>query len=225
MTVTTRATIARLSARIRLVVLVALALLVAHDAIYVAEYGIGDRFAAGMRDGGHDAYWLPFTLIVVVAALAAFLVGVALVARLQRQAGRRTPVPGPSYLAELGTTWKRLLPVVVALFTLQENIEHLASHGHVAGLEPLGGPGYELALPVLALTTLVLAAAGALLRWRIAVLRRRIEAAPSRWRRPAAVFASRAWLTTLAIHEWLHDRRDAGRAPPYALRPGTSPTA
>jgi len=223
MTFTISGRLARLAHPLRIGVLAAFALLVAHDAIFMAEYGIGDRFAVVMAERGHDGYWLPFTLLAGAAGLGALFVGLAFIARLQ---GRAAPLadPGadrPSYLRELARTWRLLLPIVAALFAAQENLEHLLTHGQLIGLDPLGGAGYELALPVLAATTFVLAAVGSLVRWRIAVLRARIAASGPRARRPLRpARAAREWLLTIATrHRWMLDRRDVGRAPPSHLRP------
>jgi hypothetical protein len=119
MTFTTGARLARIAPRLRLIVLVAFALLVAHDAIFVAEFGIGDRFAEAMAQGGHDGYWLPYTLLIGVAAIGVFVASIAVLSGTRRQAIELADTPGPSYLAELVATWRWLLPIVVFAFALQ----------------------------------------------------------------------------------------------------------
>jgi hypothetical protein len=225
MTFASSARIVAMAPRLRLVVLVAFALFVAHDAIYVAEYGIGDGFAAAMAARGHDGYWLPFTLLAGSAAVVAFLVSLVVLRRLRETARGMGPAAGPSYVVELTRTWRLVLPVTVVLFALQENLEHYLARGHLVGLDPLGGAGYELALPVLALVTFGIVAVGALVRWRIAVLHARLVAGQQRPRRHVmARRVAREWLASITFYEWLEDRRDAGRAPPALLRPIT-PTA
>ncbi len=110
--------------------------------------------------------------------------------------------------------------VVVASFAVQENVETLVAHGDLPGIDVLIGNGLPLAVPVLALVTFVLAAIGALVRWRIAVLSARLREAKLATRhRPLPVRLPREWadIHASAPHHWMLDRRDAGRAPPRAV--------
>jgi len=223
MIVRTTPTLARIGPRLRDVVLALGALFVGHDAVYLAQYGSGDAYARAMTAGGHDAYWSSTALVIGAAAGVIFVVALAVLARLQRQVGEgeaRAAPAGASYLHELGGTWLRLFPTVAVLFAVQENVEHFAIDGDVHGLAVLGG---TTVLPVLAATTLVLAALGALLRWRIRALAARLAAATSRqtYPRPAAAPRPRAWDTISAAiaHRWLLDRHVPGRAPPRTSAP------
>jgi hypothetical protein len=219
MTFATSARLVRLAPRLRTGVLVFFALLVAHDAIYLAEFGSGPAFATAMSASGHDGYWIPFSLIVTFAAAGVFLGTIGVLGRLQGGVSADEAVAhGPSYLGELIRTWIRLFPTVAVLFALQENLEHVLAHGRLAGLEPLGGAGYELALPVLAITTFLLASVGALLRWRIAVLRARAAAFRAPRPRPASARLAREWLVAAVAYRWTLARRDVGRSPPLSLR-------
>lgn len=213
--------IARVGSRLRAIALVLAALFAAHDAIYLARYGPGTGYAVAMSASGHDGYWLPASLLIVAAAAVAFLSALLVLDRLERVVHSAPPVrarTGPSYGGELVNLWPRLLVAVAVLFAIQENLEGLAAGGRLVGLDPLFGPDAWLVPPVLAITTLVLAAVGAVLRWRVRVLRARVEAA-----RRAQVFGrlhastpSRRWLTTPAgVSRGLAaSRPDAGRAPP-----------
>ena len=144
----------------------------AHDAVFAAEHGFGAGFAAAMSAGGHDGYWWAFSLVV---GFAASLLGLWVAIRLVRLAGRTSaaprpirpaapraaPRPVPTYRAELAGLWIALFAVTAAAFALQENVEHIAGHGHLIGLGALTGPEYPLALPVIAVVTFVAAALGA----------------------------------------------------------------
>jgi hypothetical protein len=202
------------------------ALFVAHDAIYVAQYGVGDAYARAMSAGGHDAYWTPTRLVLGMSAALIFVLTLRLLGRLRRGAADTPETPGgPSYVEELGRTWLRLFPTVAVLFVAQENLEHLATDGHLPGLGFLAG---SLTLPVLATTTFVLAAIGSLLRWRIRLLEARMAAATrARFAPPVAMVGDRGWLVIAAAiaHFWILGRRDAGRAPPSILRPNVVATA
>jgi hypothetical protein len=223
MVVITGPTRARWAAGLRLVVLIGVALLSAHSTIFVAQYGTGAGFADAMDRGGHDGWWVAVgTIVLLIGGLALIQVlgGLGrLEIRARRSAGRRERGL-PSYRTELLAIWRRLFPSVVVLFAVQENLEHVASQGHWLGLGALAGPEYPLALPILALVTVGLAAFGAVIRWRTAVLRLRLAGNRHRTsRRPSADLIVLRWRTVgaLAPRAWLLDRLDAGRSPPRAF--------
>ena len=215
---------ARRRSWVRLGLLLIVALFIAHDAVYLAQFGIGGRLAAVMTERGHDGYWLAMIAVAVMAGVLAAAGAVNAVLRL-RQRLRTVPATSsdrsmrPPYHREVWRLWRVLLPATLVLFGVQENIEYLAAHGDVIGIEALVGPYAPLAIPVLALVTLALAAIGALVRWRIAVLESRIArslstALPrSTWSPPPE------WRTidATAPHRWTLRRPDAGRAPPRIL--------
>ncbi len=226
MTIETSCRTARLLRAVRLAMLGLVSLAIAHDAIFAAQYGFGEAFARAMRDGGHDGYWPVFSMIAVVAAT---VLGLRAAVRVGRVRGtdrsiRATTVPGGSpdrgYRRELVGLWSPLFVLVSIAFAVQENVEHLAGHGHVLGLAALTGPEYPLALPALALVTLAAAAVGALVRWRIAVLTARLAGRPPAARRRDLTPRRPAprWTDVAAVraHAWFLVRLDAGRAPPLA---------
>jgi hypothetical protein len=226
MIVRTSPRLARLGPRLRDAALVLFALFVAHDAIYIAQYGAGDAYSRAMSAGGHDAYWTPTSLVLGMSAAVIFVLTLRLLGRLRREAADApASTAGTSYLQELGRTWLRLFPTVAVLFVVQENAEHLATDGHLHGLAFLAG---SPTLPVLAATTFVLAAVGSLLRWRIRSLEARLAAAArARFAPPVAMVGDRGWRVIAAAiaHFWILGRRDAGRAPPTVLRPIVVTTA
>ena len=223
--------------RVRFGLLAVVALFLAHDAVFLAQFGVGDGFAVAMQRSGHDVYWPAYMLLVGSAAAALATITLLRVARLRLQltahvASRpETPeVPrpraraaaAPSYRRELAGLWVRLLVVVVVGFVLQENLEH-AGHSHVPGIGVLFGPENPLAVPALAAVTLLLAMAGALVRWRIAVLdaqvARAVAAGSPRARKTATRPAAGAWIAAaVCAHHWTIARQDPGRAPPLVPR-------
>ena len=231
---------ARAMRRTRFCLLALVALFAAHDAVFFAEFGFGDTFAAVMRQTGHDAYWPAYMLLVGLAAGMLTASAAVRIARLRRRLAalvqlgslpdatsgarkRHAPVAdAPSYGRELMGLWIRLLAVVLVGFVLQENVEH-AAHGHLPGLGVLAGPENPLALPALVVVTFLLAVVGALVRWRIAVLEVRLARTPASGPRRAGLRARRpaagAWIAAaVAAHHWTIARQDPGRAPPAVSR-------
>ncbi|HEY6570768.1 MAG TPA: hypothetical protein VIZ22_10775 [Candidatus Limnocylindrales bacterium] len=217
---------ASIASWMRGLVLVFAALFASHDAVYLVRFGPGAGYANAMSAGGHDGYWLPASLGLVIGASIAFLSVVHVIIRLRRDIGAPphaaavTP-GGPSYGAELARLWLRLLVAVGLLFAVQENIEGLLANGGIAGLDPLFGHDAWLVPPILAATTFLLAAVGAVLRWRVRILQARVEAArrARAFGRPIASAPSRRWLTMPAGGGHGPDaaRPDAGRAPPIVI--------
>ena len=212
--------------RARFWALALLALVVVHDAVYLATYG--SRYADTMAATGHG-YWVTYVLLaLVLGGIPLALTGIGLLRLRAAIARSRTPGtpaprpdtrPGPSWLGETAGLLPRLLAVVTLGLLLQENLESLlAGHG-LPGLWALAGP---LTMPVLLLVSTLVAMAGAFLRWRERVLTERLaaaRAAAARHHRPAAASAPAAWgaIAAIVAHGWLLARRLAGRAPPTGI--------
>jgi hypothetical protein len=228
MTFETRSGLARWAPRVRLALLLLVAVFVGHDAVYLAQYGLGSTLAQVMTDRGHDGYWLALVGLSAIAG-ALLLAGAATVLlRLHQRlsglppttAARAATTTGLAYLPEVLRLWRVLLPATILLFALQENAEYLFAHGDVLGIEAIVGPNAPLAIPVLAIVTLALAALGGLVRWRIAVLSARIaRSIGAGFERVFAAEPAREWtrIHDLAPHRWIRSRLDAGRAPPTVL--------
>jgi len=176
-----------------------------------------------MAGGGHDGWWIPASVLVLgvgVLLLIQTLGGLAHLEIRARGSGRGEGPGLTRFGPEVRSIWGRLLPLVAILFLAQENIEAVVAHGHLAGLDPLVADS-AIALPILALITGGLAVLGALLRWRVAVLRARTSSWNHQTRQPApAQVVAGRWRTVgaLAPRQWLTVRLDAGRAPPALLR-------
>ena len=223
MVMTTDPARARRADRLRLGVLALVALLSAHTVIYAAQYGTGDRFAQAMAIGGHDGWWIPASLVVLGVGLLLLIQTLGGVAHLEirARASGRGGGPGRAPLApDIRSIWGRLLPLVTILFLAQENLEYLVAHGRLLGLDPLILDS-GMALPMLALISFGLSVLGALIRWRVAVLRARIASTSHQTRRDVvSQVVARRWrmVGALAPRQWMTDRLDAGRAPPRLLR-------
>ena len=90
---------------------------------------------------------------------------------------------GPvAYLRLVGATWLRLALLAALMFTAQENLEAVAAGLPIRGLDVILGHGLLPLLVILA-TTLLMALAVALVRWRRRVLLGRLAAAARAWSR------------------------------------------
>lgn len=201
------------------------ALLVGHQAVYVAQYGEGAALSQAMTAGGHGGYWAAFTTVGLAGLLALLTRAVWRLIELRRSssdAADPLPVAAPvrSYPRELLLLWPPLFGTVAIAYGIQENIEHLVAQGHLPGFAPLVGAEAPLALPILGLVTLAFAIVGALVRWRIALLEARVLASRARIR--WTVGADRLvahWTLVGAIRAtfWSLARQGPVRAPPPTL--------
>jgi hypothetical protein len=198
--------------------LVLVALFLAHDALFAARFGGGDGMVDAMSREGHGGWWTPYMLLVL--GVAAGLAGGALwrLRRLAQVQARLGIVDRDSdrsgYLRELSHLWRVLFPVVTALLLVQENLEHLATFGHAAGLEPIASP---LAVFAVAIAVLGVAGLGALVRWQIREIEARLAIARRRtWPRSTSVpVPPHSWIAAAFLrHRRLLIRDDPGRAPP-----------
>jgi hypothetical protein len=213
--------VARQLRRLRFGALVTLGALLAHDAVFAAQYGLGAQREAALAITDHG-YWPVFTALALLVGGLGLAAAVAAILRLHRALrglpAVRPPAGAPGYAGELLRLWPRLFLAVTLVFALQENVEHLAAGRGLPGLWVLSWPAYPLALPVLAGVTFLLAAAGAWLRWRTEVLATRLAAARAAVRRRAVVNLAPAgrWRLVAAIlaHARILARSDSGRAPP-----------
>ena len=192
------------------------ALLISHDAVFLAQVGPGHELARALREAGHE-YWGIASLVLAatgVAALAATLIRLRGLRRSAVALGASAAARPRPYAGRWLVSWARLLAVVAIGFAVQENIEHLIGHSHAPGLGALIGPEYPLALPVIALITglagLVAAvldqAEQALLAVIADAIRRLLTRAPRRTPRPPPRLV--AILIAPLAGAW------AGRAPP-----------
>ena len=189
--------------RVALWALAGLALLVSHDAVYLAQIGPGETVTAMLRTAGHGYWGIASAVLLAFALLAAGGAGLRILllrrraAALGARATRDTSWPGAFI-----RNWTMLGVVVAVAFAVQENVEHLAAHGHAPGVGALIGPEYPLALPVMALVTALAAAIATLVAGRHEALVAAIHAV---LRPPVRVVAPAASVMA---------RRGAGRAPP-----------
>jgi len=213
------ATPSRLRGPIAFWALAGIALLISHDAIFLAQMGPGEALTRALRTAGHE-YWSAASLALAAIGLLVATAVVHRFLRLRRRArelGAKRAGTHRSHFRRLIITWARLLAVVAIGFVIQESIEHLAMHAHPLGLGALLGPEYPLALPVIGLislissviVTFITGAERALLETIAAALRRVVSRAPRR--------IDRAPLRMAGPRIGILARAAAGRAPPRML--------
>lgn len=201
--------------------LAAASLVVSHDAVFLVQLGPGESLVRTLRGGGH-AYWeAASTVLLGVALVAAAAIAVrlaTLVARARSAPGRRATAVERrrGRVGQAAWLWLRLFAVVTLGFTIQENVEHLAGHDHFIGLSALHGIEYPLALPVLALVTLVAAAGGALVLEAEHDLLAAVAALESSHVRPPRILPRPTAQLRRPRPSPLASRQ-AGRAPPSVL--------
>jgi hypothetical protein len=194
--------------------LAGLALLVTHDAIYLAQIGPGESVTAALRTAGHG-YWAWASLGLTAVAMIAGTWSLLRIRRLRRRASAlgATSIPDRPIARRFASAWLRLGLVVSAGFVLQENVEHLVIHGHGLGAGALFGPEYPLAMPVIGFVSALAAVVAALVaRTRDALVSAIVAALRPLARAPRV--GPRPPVRLGVLIGSVLARRGAGRAPP-----------
>jgi hypothetical protein len=208
----------------RLLLLLPLSDLIAHDAIYANGWGV--------TGGGPltHGYWPFFGLVVAILALTFLAAGARRARRLRGDlagvpSSVRSHVTGgaaPGYHRELLSILAALIPLTAGFFLLQENAEAMLGGGAPIGLAPIVGPHAFGVLLVVALASLTVAMGGALVRWRIAVLEERLtrlrRAGVRRIRVESRPNPAWQFIAAACRQRWNLLREDLGRAPPALVR-------
>ena len=216
----------------RFAMLCIVAVLIAHDAIFLAQKSLTGPAAHLRAVEIHAGHWPFMSALATIAGILLLAWAVAHLAglthggnrlygrfRVGHARRRRSARPAvAAYRTELVKFWCTLHPAVVLAFASIENIEHLAAGEELLGFGAVTGPHFPLALPVLGAVTLALAAIGALVRWRIAVLRAQVGYGPKRdprrtvrIERPVALWFE---VAALCSRVCIQARQDSGRPPP-----------
>jgi hypothetical protein len=174
------------------VAMAAVALVTAHNLVFVLAYGAASGEA--LARSGHGDPWTDAVLVVLGAGAGLLATALWRLRQLGLHVGalaRAVPEPEAAVTGfgrGLAGLWARLTIVTALLFLVQENAEHLQAGEALPGLGVLGSSEYPNALLVIAGVALVVALVGTLIRWRRAILIARFAAA----RRPRLRPASRA---------------------------------
>jgi hypothetical protein len=196
------------------------ALVLAHELVFLARYG--SRFGEALAHAGHGQTWnaAVTTSLLLAAGLAGFaafrLVRLGLLVR------RRASGPGASGLEPrpLLRAWLRIAPrmavLSVVLLSVQENLEQASIGRAPAGPGILLTPEYAGGLWITFAVALAVGLVVALFDWRRRVLLAKLRAARPSVRRGPAARQLRPSVVLRRPVESLLGRRSALRAPPIA---------
>jgi hypothetical protein len=181
-----------LAGRMALVILVAVCSVAAHQATYLLGFG-GDGFSEAKGVGGHDGYWAPLVVLVLLAAAILSLVTLRQLRRLAVHAGHRDGASHPdrelrAFMGDIATNWLRLGLATAIVYAIQENVERVLVGLAPTDLDALVGHGPLPAIVVL-LSSLAVAAVAALVHWRCEVLLARLASRTPQPRRPTPMSA------------------------------------
>jgi hypothetical protein len=166
-------------------VLQLVALVLAHDLVFLARYG--SRFGEALVHSGHGEAWSAAVMTSAGLAIALAAAGVFRLARLgllvhQRGRVHLDPAAARSLDARsLLRGWLRLaLRIAIlstVLLTIQENVEHWSTGQGLPGLGILLSAEYPDALSITIAVAFAVSLVAALLEWRRRVLLARLRAA------------------------------------------------
>lgn len=156
------------------------ALVVAHNLVFLLAYGAA--YDEALAHSGHDGSWGTAVAIVLTGGICLFLLAgwrlyrLGVIARAIVPAAGHAP-GGVGLGRRFVGLWWRLSAASTLLFVVQENVEHQRVGEGLPGLAVLGSAEYPDAALVIAGVALVVALVGALFLWRRDVLIARIASA------------------------------------------------
>ena len=211
-----------------LLALQAVALVLAHELVFLARWG--SRYNEALVHAGHGDSWSAAVAMSVVLGVGLIALATFRLARLGLLVQRRAAAAGVSRGAlsrvettavdrlQLLTMWLRVGPrtalLTAALLTIQENLEHAAIGQASAGPSILLSPEYAGGLWIALAVGLVVGFVMGLFEWRRKALLARLLALRGASTRGAIRAASRTGVSILPPVESLLGRRSALRAPP-----------
>jgi hypothetical protein len=201
-------------------VLQLLAVVLAHELIFLARYG--SRYGEALAHSGHGQAWADavLTSILLASALAGFAIArLVRLGVLVRRAGASSARPDASSLRSLTATFLHVGPrtaaISVVVLTIQENLERAAMGAGAGGLMILLSPEYAGGLWIAVAVGLLVGLVAALFTWRRRVLLARLRAArAAALARGSRVAVARPRLREILPSGSLLGRNSALRAPP-----------
>lgn len=200
------------------------ALVLAHDLVFLARYG--SRFNEALVHSGHGASWTSAVWTVLAIAALLLIAGSLRLAYLgalvRRTNGATQRLDRRSRgSVELGTllrmwlgTGTRIALVGVVLLTIQENLERSSIGGSALGAGILLSPEYPWALPITIAVGLLVGFVAALFEWQRRSLVERLRAARAAAPRRHPAITPRPRTVAARLTTSLLGRRSGLRAPP-----------
>lgn len=198
------------------------ALVLAHQLVFLARYG--SRFGEALVHSGHGEAWTAAVLACVGLAIGLVAAGVLRLARLGLLVHQRGRVYLDSAAARslnprsLLRGWLQLAPRIAALsvvlLTLQENVEHWSIGQAAPGPGILLSAEYPDALWITIAVAFAVSLVAALFEWRRRVLLARLRAERAPVPRAIEAAAARPGVLVRPPVESVLGRRSALRAPP-----------
>jgi hypothetical protein len=201
------------------------ALVLAHELVFLARYG--SRYGEALVHSGHGETWssavattLALAAVLVLAGVVR-LVHLGILVRRADAIGMAAPAPAPGSTLELGTLarlWLRAAPrialVSVVLLTIQENLERSSLGRGAPGPGILLSPEYPSALWITIGAGLLVGLVAALFEWRRRALTERLRAVGAAVRRQPSTHAPRPLAVAIRPLSSVLGRRSGLRAPP-----------
>ena len=210
----------RLGTLVAAVTLQLVAVVLAHELVFLARYG--SRFGEALVHSGHGETWSGAVTTSLVLGGALGVVGLARLAWLGVLVRRRGGVIASQRTLEprllLGTwlrTGTRIAVVGVMLLTIQENLERASIGAAAPGLGILLSPEYAGGLWIALAVGMAVGLVAALFTWRHQVLLARLRARRPSQPRVSTTPARRPSVAAPRLESIL-GRRSALRAPPAA---------
>lgn len=210
----------RIASLLRAAALQLVALVLAHELVYLARYG--SRYNEALVHAGHGDSWSAAVLTSLALAVVLLGLGTFRIARLGLLVRRRgaTPSSGVGALGPqpLLRAWLRIGPRIALLsvvtLTLQENLERAAVGQAMSGPGLLLSPEYAGGLWITIAVGLAVALVAALFEWRRSVLLAKLRASRAAQPRGIDTVVLRPGVSDRAPVESLLGRSSGLRAPP-----------